>query len=175
MKPGERSSQLVRFYSGFATDVQGRWIEDIWAWSNDTLESVHDYIQWLFPLPVASDYNTNAPIIDHYDVEMFREDERLRSRLRRSLERMLEFYGLQLNSSSEQFAIERTTSFTARSDDWLHSGNHNHLRLTRILKSTQLLGLEGESEALRAALMCIALDYPDEVSAETRGYWNGGR
>ena len=39
---------IVTFYSGGADD-RGRTLEQILAWADDRLESVHDYIQWVFP------------------------------------------------------------------------------------------------------------------------------
>lgn len=42
---------IVDFYSGKATDTSGRTLREIHAWNYHDLENVHDYIQWLFPLP----------------------------------------------------------------------------------------------------------------------------
>jgi hypothetical protein len=35
-------SHLTDFYSGAAPDTEGRRIHEIWAWSDDELEIVHD-------------------------------------------------------------------------------------------------------------------------------------
>ena len=43
-------SQLTDFYRGTGTDVEGRTLAEIWAYSDAELEGVHDFIQWLFPL-----------------------------------------------------------------------------------------------------------------------------
>jgi hypothetical protein len=43
-------SQLLAFYRGEGTDAEGRFLKDIWTWTDDDLEAVHDFIQWLFPL-----------------------------------------------------------------------------------------------------------------------------
>jgi hypothetical protein len=50
--------------------------------------------------------------------------------------------------------------------------NHNHLRLTRILRSTLLLGLEAESAALFHALNAIYREYPTRISARTHAFWS---
>jgi len=50
--------------------------------------------------------------------------------------------------------------------------NHNHLRLTRILRSTLLLGLGAESKALFDALNAIYREFPDRIPARTHAYWS---
>ena len=45
------SDPLLRFYRLEGTDARGRSLEEIWTWEAGRLEAVHDYIQWLFPLP----------------------------------------------------------------------------------------------------------------------------
>ena len=43
-------SPIVQFYRGNGRDHRGRSLAEIVAWSDAMLESVHDYIQWMFPL-----------------------------------------------------------------------------------------------------------------------------
>jgi hypothetical protein len=97
----------------------------------------------------------------------------MQERLRQALERMLRFYGLQKSSTPTGLAVERTASFDARAKNWLHPMNHNHLRLTRILRSTLLLGLEAESKALFHALNVIYKQFPDRIPARTHAFWSG--
>src|SRR4051794_40787710 len=87
-------SRLVRFYRGESPDIQGRNLEDIWAWDDDSLEEAHDFIQWLFPLPEASAFNPDAPLLRGDDIAAFAADPLLRQRLRRSFDRFLLFLGL---------------------------------------------------------------------------------
>ena len=163
---------LLRFYRLEDADVRGRTLADIWSWDASRLEAVHDYIQWLFPLREPSAFNPLAPILTEATIEAFRADPHLRQRLRRSLMTMLGFYGLTLASGPEGAPrIEPAADFAARSRDWLHAGNHNHLRLTRILTSLRLLGLDAESRALFACLTEIAREHPQAVSATTLTYW----
>src|SRR5438067_2661486 len=58
------NDKLLNFYRGTDSDNMGRRIESIWGWDFTKLESVHDYIQWLFPLAKASQYNPDAPLLD---------------------------------------------------------------------------------------------------------------
>jgi hypothetical protein len=50
-------SKLINFYLGNECDHRGRNIIAIWQWNNEQLETVHDYIQWLFPLKEKSAFN----------------------------------------------------------------------------------------------------------------------
>ena len=62
-------------------------------------------------------------------------------------------------------------NFAARVPDVWSAPNHNHLRITRILRSLMLLGKEAEAEALYARLaeMSTRRKYP--IPADTVHYW----
>lgn len=163
---------LLRFYRLEGRDARGRSLSDIWAWDADRLEATHDYIQWLFPLPEPSAFNPQAPILTEATVEAFRADVHLRQRLLRSLTTMLRFYGLSLVAEPGQPPrLELAADFPTRSREWVRPGDHNHLRLTRILTSLRLLGLEDHGRALYACLASVARDHPHGVSATTLAYW----
>ena len=109
-------SALVQFYSGAAVDARGRRLAEIWAWDDDALERVHDYIQWLFPLPEASRFNDDAPLLTPDDIAAFAARMELRENLRRSLTRLLAFYGFALADGPR---VAPAADFAARSR---HSG-----------------------------------------------------
>ncbi len=140
-------ARIVRFYEGNGTDDRGRRLADILRFADADLERVHDFIQWLFPLRERSGANPNAPRLDVTAIGAFAERPELRAALRGSFDRMLAFYGLRW--AAERIVI--ADSFAERSA-WLTPGNHNHLRLTRMLKSLRLLGDEPAALALFRAL-----------------------
>lgn len=158
---------LLRFYAGEGTDDRGRTIADIWGYSHEELEDVHDYIQWLFPLADRSAFNPGAPLLDDKTIARFRRDAVLRTNLERSLRVMLEFYGLAIAGDE----ILRVPSFGERSRNWLTPGNHNFLRLTRMLKSLSLLGLEDRARQLLQALQGIDGKRPGVIGERTLGFW----
>jgi hypothetical protein len=171
MMPGT-GDPLLRFYRLEGRDARGRTLPEIWDWDAERLERVHDYIQWLFPLPEPSAFNPDAPILTASTVEAFRVDAHLRQRLLRSLTTMLRFYGLALTSGAgEPPRVDQAADFAARSREWLRPGNHNHLRLTRILTSLRLLGLDDHARALLTRLEAIAAERPHAISAATLAYW----
>jgi len=57
---------------------------------------------------------------------------------------MLRFYGLEIEDQSG-LRVVPGVDFQEKSRNWLSPGNHNYLRITRILKSLRLLGLEQEA------------------------------
>ncbi len=143
-------SPIIRFLSGEGTDHQGRRIDQIRAWEDWRLEAVHDYIQWLFPLPEGSGFNPYAPVLTSEDVATIREDPALQGSIRASFRRLLTFYGY----AWEDGAVVQTDKTRLRA--WVTPGNHNFLRVSRILRSLALLGLRNEAASFLSALERLA-------------------
>ena len=95
----------------------------------------------------------------------------MQGRLHAAFERMLEFYGF----APEGDAVVQGPRFAAASRNWLHAGNHNHLRLTRILRSLRVLGMEGEAAGLWEALhaLCVRETAAGRrsITPETFAFW----
>ena len=167
-KPG---GILAAFYRGDMKDDRGRALEEIQAWDFDRLESTHDYIQWLFPLPEPSGANPRAPVLDASDIAAFRAEPALRARLLASFRAMLAFYGFSLEERDGKPVLARAGDFEARAANWLTPHNHNFLRLTRILRSLDVLGLPQYARALFVALERTHRKNPAIVGSITFGYW----
>lgn len=160
---------IVSLYQGGA-DASGRTLAGVLAWDDGRLEAVHDYIQWVFPTRQPSGVNPSAPLVTDATVRAFERDAALRDRLRQALDRMLVFYGLRWNGDRVQIDESR---FPARVRVWLRPGNHNHLRLTRIMESLSSLGLAGEARAFQRCLLEDICTGPgaSSVSPRTVEYW----
>ena len=151
---------IVRFYDPNvqAKDRRGRTRSSILAWSDDELEYHHDYIQLLFPLPEGSPFNPSAPVIDEATFNAFRSRLELQTQLRASLQRMLRFYGFQFatvtasGNGAQELQVVNGSNYPEASRNWVRRFNHNHLRITRILRSLRVLGLENEALELFKAL-----------------------
>lgn len=161
-------SPLLSFYRNSGTDHAGRTLADIRAFDHGELESHHDYIQWLFPLPEGSGVLPQAPRLSAADVAPFRNEVNLRIELLRSLDQMLDFYGLQRAPGP---SVAPAENFAVRIPHWLTPGNHNFLRLTRIMRSLTLLGCRAEASALHGFLVEIVGQLPGVVSARTLDFW----
>jgi len=163
---------ILDFYRGEPLS-NGRRLVDIWGWPADQLEDVHDYIQWMFPLDTPSSVLPDAPLVTEDIARAFEWDDVLRDRLLKSLNVMLRFYGLErLVLPPDKLVIIRATTFADRRGVWLWPNNHNHLRLTRIIRSLRLLGLKKDALALATCLADISrVEGRDIISDETQQHW----
>jgi hypothetical protein len=112
---------------------------------------VHDYIQWLFPLPTRSAAQPDAPVLTTADIEAIRGDRKAIETLERATERMLRFYGA--------------------SRDWLVAYDHNHLRITRIIRSLGLLAGPGPARRFHRAVLVMNEAAGAPVNARSLRYW----
>lgn len=175
------SDPIVGFYRG-GRDSAGRTLTGIVAWDDDRLEAVHDYIQWVFPTRQPSGVNPDAPLINEGTAGAFEADPALRDALLQALDRMLTFYGLRRlhdaacpehgRRAGTRIEID-DARFLGRARTWLHPGNHNHLRLTRILQSLSALGLADEARALQRCLLADVAEGPGAglVTQRTLQFW----
>ena len=168
------NTPIIGFYSGTQPDHRGRYLNEIQGAPDAQLESVHDYIQWLFPLPERSGFNVAAPVLTHESIHAFRTRPELQKKLRASFLRMMNFYGFEARLW-ERIMVTRAPNFAAKAAAWLSPGDHNHLRITRILRCLTVLGLEAEAQAF---FDCLCEVYEDEqnkplpaISDETMLYW----
>jgi hypothetical protein len=161
-------SRLVEFYRGRGRDAGGRTLEQILAWSDDDLEEVHDFIQWLFPLPEPSRFNSNAPLLTSEDVAAFKAESLLRDNLARSFKRFLAFTGLTLTAEGK---VVEAANFASRQPVVWAYVNHNWLRISRVLRSLTLLGLEDRARAFYAWLEAAYRKVRFPIPPDTFGYW----
>ena len=166
-----RESVLIAFYRGDGRDHRGRLLSHIYGFDFDELELHHDYIQWLFPLPEPSGANASAPLLSKEDIAAFESDGSLQKALMQSFLLMLQFYGLDLVDRGASVEIARGANFDERSGLWLTSGNHNFLRISRMLRSLTLLGHEKYSWAFLKCLEGIYAGEARTIGDVTMGYW----
>ncbi len=147
-------SALLEFLRGEGRDDRDRRIAEIWAMSDEELERRQDFIEWLFPLDIPGAVPDGAPLLTPADIAILARDRAIRANLRRSLDRMLGFYGLAWDGERRRILL--APAFRDRAIVWLSPGNHNLPRLTRILQS---LALAGEREAAAALFACLEALY----------------
>ena len=159
-------SRLLDFYRHKSPDCQGRTLREIWSWNDEQLEHCHDFIQWMFPLDEPSSVNADAPLVSGEDRLAFQTEPQLQTAMRRSLSVFLAFLGLAM---TEDGRVIRGQNFNRRIGIWKHS-NHNWLRITRMLKSLRLLGLDKEA---RAVWLCLKELHEKDglVSEHSFEYW----
>lgn len=145
------SGAITAFLEGEGPDARGRTLFDVLAMDNAALEANHDFIQWLFPLREPSRAVPGAPVLTDAEVEAIRDSGMAQYALAAATDRMDAFY--------------RATH------DWLMPNDHNHLRITRIIRSLRLLVGDEQADAFRAAILSRVEATRAPVSARSRGYW----
>lgn len=119
---------IIAFYTHQGTDHQGRTLKQIWNFDDYQLEKTHDYIQWLFPTPLASKFNSNAPILTSESICQFIEDEEAIA-----------------NLTVSSFIFQRFLKLDDEVPFWIKSkngyDNHNCLRISRVIYCLNILEL----------------------------------
>lgn len=143
------------FLRGECADHKGRTLHEVLSKDDEWLECEHDYIQLLFPTSDRSRYFRSAPTVSLLEAWELSKDEVIIENMRRSYSRMFKFY-----SDPENIG------------GWFKRGNHNFLRLSRILKSLRMFGLDNEADELYSFLSEMASRDPNSVSIQTISYWD---
>jgi|GEM_PF-319412 len=170
------NKDLIAFYLGMESYPGGATIKDMLQhWTDEQLEVVHDYIQWLFPTVQKSQFNAKAPTLDEETIAAWKDSTVLQSTQLDALNRMCAFYGLQLVPNVSPPQIIKTANYWERKANWQEAGsgyiNHNLLRLTRIIDSLATLGLPQYGLALYRCLESIAKEEPECIPAKTVQLW----
>lgn len=139
-------SAIVDFLEGGGPDSAGRGIDEVLRFGLGALESRHDFIQWLFPLQEPSAAMPGSPVLDAEDVAAIKASLRAQAHLMAACDRMDWFYG--------------------QTDHWLRPQNHNHLRITRIIKSLRLLVGDFAADQFRTTIM-TRVEHQHAVVGET--------
>lgn len=142
---------VVAFLEGEGTDARGRSLFQVLAMNDVAIEHTHDFIQWLFPLPEPSAAAPDAPVLTPGEVQAIRVSELAPLALAAATDRMASFYG--------------------STHDWLMPNDHNHRRITRIIRSLRLLAGDAEADAFRAFIMARVEATRAPISARSLGYW----
>ena len=142
---------LVAFLNGEGTDYKGRCLLDIWNFDDNEIEQTHDYIQFMFPLAEKSGSYFNAPILSLEDIKAIRLSEVAQANLKKSAEWYLGFLG--------------------RNDHWIKSYDHNHLRITRVIKSIRLLISEKDADMFKSAFYETLGSSENKIDLKAKMFW----
>lgn len=118
-------SKILDFYMGTCTDDSGRTFKQVLSMTDDEFERSHDHIQFLFGSVEPSKAQPQSPVLTESDITEFKNNQCLRIMVLQATLRAIEFY-----------------TNTTR---WLRPYDHNHLRITRILKFLMLVDQEEQA------------------------------
>lgn len=149
---GETVSLILDFYRGLPVHPTGFSFDEGLRLPNDYWEKCHELVQWYFPLPEKSKMHPTAPVATDADFAEFRASAELRVKL--------------------LDAVQRYSRFLGETDRWMRPKDHNHLRITRIIRCLVLAGMQDDAEFFYQMCLGMADQY---VSLDTLGYWDEAR
>ncbi|KEQ18956.1 NADAR domain-containing protein [Endozoicomonas numazuensis] len=131
--------------------IQGqRWtINAIRALDETAMEAEHDYIQLLFPNFEVSGANPESPRLTPQMVFELQHSPVLQQQLKASLDQMLSFWGLTRQGDSIQIDPDKGV---AHGKWMLNNGDHNHKRITRVIKCLMAVGYDSCAASLERTL-----------------------
>lgn len=158
---------IHKFYSEQRPDNDGYFFSDILLFNKAQFEMNHHFMQWLFPIETFSLYNLTGPVLSKTEVKELKENPVITENMLQALEFVCDMYGLEIKEKNGLQIIPKT-NFDGY---WLTKNNHNHLRLTRIIKSLCYAGHDQYAKALCDCLLDIKEKYPDVISEKTVECW----
>lgn len=134
-----RKVDIIDFYKNkMPSEPNGEYISIMlthWYGNYELLERKHDYIQWLFPNRNVG-VNPHAPLLTDETAKIIRETPELKNRMKEAFEMMLNFYGMRL--VHDEFSVAE--NYAERFRELNQWGNHNFLRISRILLALKECG-----------------------------------
>lgn len=143
---------FLGFLESKTTDAHNRYLSDIWAYNDQQIERTHNFIQWLFPLSVPSAAVPGAPVLTKEDISAIRSSEVAQDNICQSAN----WYG----------------GFLERNDFWRKPYDHNHLRITRVIRSLRLLVDADEADAFRIEVYSLLGEKLSSIPPKTRTFWD---
>ena len=145
------NGDVESFLAGTGTDSVGRSIGQILDLDDAHWERTHDFIQWLFPLTEASRSVRNAPVLTDNQIKQIRASEPIQANIQRS--------------------VLRYKEFLAATTKWRSGYDHNHLRISRVIKSLRLLVSDEAANSFKYWVAGQLGDQIDSIHAESRRHW----
>jgi hypothetical protein len=144
-------SAIVDFLEGSGPDGAGRSVNEVLKFGLGALESRHDFIQWLFPISEPSTAVPGSPVLKPEDIAAIKASVRAQAALIAAQDKMIWFYD--------------------QTDHWLQAQNHNHLRITRIIKSLRLLVGDLPADHFRNMILARVERHNAAVGETPLMYW----
>lgn len=144
-------SPVAAFLNKAGPDGAGRSLDDVLAMADTEIEQRHDFIQWLFPLPEPSRAVPGSPVLTPKDQTAISASATALASLAAASTRMSGFY--------------------ANTNNWLAPHDHNHLRITRIIRSLRLLVGDTADDRFRDDLLEQLESRGGQVNAQSLEHW----
>lgn len=158
-------NRAVAFLECTGPDGQGRMVTDYLAFSAADWEAQHDIIQWAFPTITPSAYNPDSETLTGLEV--------LTPHHQRVILTLFVKYLNSLGISTDPGEHGELFDFRLNGHlSWLHRGNHNYKRFTRIIECLKLFGLDAvANEFAKFLLFKVAIQHSTRIESSTVVFW----
>lgn len=156
---------VIKFLAGKEIDNDGRCLAHYLDFSPEDWEAKHDVIQWAFPNHVQSKFHPSSPVVEvgrvmkHPDIHQAQAN-------------MATLFFSYLSSLSIDLGEDEEFFLTKPNPYWLESGNHNHLRITRVIIALRLFKMDIIAEKFGKFVLQLPAKYPYAINNTTVGFWH---
>ncbi len=143
---------LYKFLKNEEKDFQGRFLSDVWSFTDDEIEYNHDFIQLIFPLNKPSEaVDHNIYLKDVNEFLKIKSDEIIKKNI----------------INSKEWFIQ----FLERNNQWKSYSDHNQLRITRIIECLRLLISDDEADLFYSTILSM-VGKKVNINEITLDYWS---
>ena len=147
------SMDFQGFLRSETLDTNGRYLTDIWNFSDEQIEFTHDFISLIFPLDCQSNNAAQYFYLRNKDlIKVMRADILIKTNLIKSAEWFL--------------------AYLVRNPAWQSKYNHNQFRITRIIRSLRLLVTDKVADKFYQDILNL-LDENHIVNEKSLAFWAG--
>ncbi|MDB2324564.1 opioid growth factor receptor-related protein [Alphaproteobacteria bacterium] len=144
-------TSLCSFLTGHETNSSGWLLSHVWKFNDTQIENTHTFIQWVFPTDEPSRATPGSPVLDDEQILAIQNSEQAKQNLSKSAEWYFDFL--------------------RRNNFWRKPHDHNHLRITRVIKSLRLLCGDDEADYFKEQFWQLLGTDISQIPSRTIEYW----
>ena len=141
------------FLSNGGVDFKGRTLEMIWSFTDEQIESIHDFVQIIFPLAKPSESTFHGYYLSSQEIiNKIKGNQAAKENI--------------LKSSKWYFSFLKRNIWL-----WNRKYDHNQLRITRVIECLRLLVSEQEADKFYENVLKIIED-DNRINEISLNFWN---
>ena len=144
-------ASLCNFLTGHETNSSGWLLSHVWKFNDTQIENTHTFIQWVFPTDEPSRATPGSPVLNEQQILKIQNSEQAKQNL---------------SKSADWFF-----NFLRRNNYWRKAHDHNHLRITRVIKSLRLLCGDDEADYFKEQFWQLLGADISQIPSKTIEYW----
>ena len=144
-------TSLCSFLTGHETNSSGWLLSHVWKFNDTQIENTHTFIQWVFPTDEPSRATPGSPVLDEEQILEIQNSEQAKQNLSKSAEWYF--------------------NFLRRNNCWRKPHDHNHLRVTLVIKSLRLLCGDDEADYFKEQFWQLLGTDISQIPSRTIEYW----